>query len=135
MYKSFLENYRKMIEDKEEAVKAQNNFLKSKRYIDNNHEHEWFLILENANRYEYYCPICCQTMGTTYKIKDVVLSMEYVKIYKAILEGNIRKANEEIENLSKKNKAFLCNLQAFSDMIEKYGYRLNIDTYEIEEIN
>ena len=38
------------------------------------------------------------------------------------------------EELHNKGVMYTCDLQTFSNMIEKYGYRLNVDTNKIEEI-
>ena len=58
----------------------------------------------------------------------------WIPLYRAVLERNIEKANEEIKELHNKGVTYTCDLQTFSNMIEKYGYRLNLDTNKIEVI-
>ena len=130
MSKEFLDLYAELIEVKRKEVAIKNELFAKTEEVKAKHEHEWFIIEKNI----YYCPICEEHKYTNKPIKESKLDFCWIELYKAILEKDTYRADKEIETLRKMGIAYVCDLMAFSDMIKKYGYRLNVDTNKIEKI-
>lgn len=136
MAKEFLDLYAQMMEADKKLVLAKKEYAEIKKKVIKGHEHEWFLLDNSPASYTCICPICNDAYRYIKRRDETpnCLKITWIPLYIAVMKRDIQQANEEIKRLREEGIAFICDMLKFSKMIEKYGYRLNVDTNEIEEI-
>ncbi len=142
MSKNFTELYRLMLISKEMAEKSRDEFRKLQIKMLSEHKHAWFVeeISSDIGNL-YYCPICHQYYRDdkdNEKINSRIEKQGYVIVFMYILSGEIKKANEELDYMYNMRGTTTCDLIAFSELIEQYGYKLDVDEIKImtiEEFN
>lgn len=137
MSKEFLDLYAQMIEADEKRERAEREYKEIRKKVIKCHQHEWFIMDNTPVSYTCICPIC-NDVYRDIKGKDSqtpdCLNINWIPLYIVVMKRDIQRANEIIEILREEGIAFTCDMLKFSKIIEKYGYRLNVDTNKIEEI-